>query len=98
MARVIRSEQAQQDLEGILDYLDSQSTQVTDRFAVKFEQACNLHATHPHIGAGSEEYAPNLRHFTVWNYAVFYRPVEGGIELIRIIHGARDIPKLFEEG
>jgi toxin ParE1/3/4 len=96
MARAIRSEQAQQDLEGILDYLDSQSSQAADRFAVKFEQTCNLHATHPGIGTSSEEYAPNLRHFTVWNYAVFYRPVDDGIEIIRIIHGARDIPKLFE--
>jgi toxin ParE1/3/4 len=32
----------------------------------------------------------------VWNYTVFYRPIDGGIELIRIIHGARDIPKLFQ--
>jgi toxin ParE1/3/4 len=96
MPQVVRSERAQQDLEGILDFLDSQSTQAADRFAVKFEQSCELHAAHPQIGAGATEYAPNLRHFTVWNYAIFYRPLEDGIELIRIIHGARDIPKLFE--
>jgi toxin ParE1/3/4 len=96
MARVVRSDQAQADLEGIFDYLDSQSTQAADRFAVKFEQTCNLHASHPEIGASAAEYALNLRHFTVWNYAIFYRPVDHGIELIRIIHGARDIPKLFE--
>ncbi len=96
MARVIRSAQAQQDLEGILDYLDSQSNDVADRFATKFDQTCELHAHHPQIGARSEEYAPNLRHFTVWNYAIFYRPIEDGIEIIRIIHGARDIPRLFE--
>lgn len=96
MAQVIRSEQAQADLEEILDYLDSQSTQAADRFATKFEQSCELHAKHPQIGASSYEYAPNLRHFTVWNYAVFYRPIDDGIEVIRVIHGARDIPKLFE--
>jgi toxin ParE1/3/4 len=97
MAHVIRSDQAQRDLDEILDYLDSQSTQAADRFAVKFEQTCNLHAAHPQIGASAEECATNLRQFTVWNYAVFYRPVEDGIEVIRIIHGARDIPKLFEK-
>ena len=42
MARVIRSEQAQQDLEGILDYLDSPSTQAADRFATEFDQTCDL--------------------------------------------------------
>jgi plasmid stabilization system protein ParE len=46
MARVIRSEQAQADLEGILDYLESQRSQAAERFAVKFEQTCELHATH----------------------------------------------------
>ena len=96
MARVIRSEQAQRDLEGILDDLDRQSTQASERFADKFDQTCDLHALHPQIGASAEEYAPNLRHFTVWSYAVFDRPITDGIEIIRIIHGARDIPKLFE--
>jgi toxin ParE1/3/4 len=96
MSRVIRSKQAQQDLEGILDYLDSQSTEAADRFAAKFDETCELYAEHPQIGASAAEYAANLRHFTVWNYAIFYRPIADGIELIRIIHGARDIPKLFE--
>lgn len=96
MPEVRRSRQAQRDLEDILDYLDNQGADVADRFAVKFDHACALHADHPEIGARCEEYAPNLRHFTVWNYAIFYRPVENGIELIRIIHGARDIPNLFD--
>jgi plasmid stabilization system protein ParE len=43
MAGVIRSDQAQRDLEEILDYLDSQSTEAADRFAVKFEGTCDLH-------------------------------------------------------
>ena len=55
MAHVIRSDQAQQDSDEILDYLDSQSTQAADRFAVKFEQTCDLHAAHPQIGARAEE-------------------------------------------
>ncbi len=95
-ARVVRSRQAQQDLEGILDYLDTQSRSAADRFATEFDRTCDLHAKHPQIGASSEEYAPNLRHFSVWNYAIFYRPIEDGIELIRITHGARNLPRFFE--
>jgi len=30
-------------------------------------------------------------------HLVFYRPVEDGIEILRVIHGARDIEALFEE-
>ena len=97
MPRLLRTEQAQQDLEGILDYLDTQSTEAADRFADKFDRTCALYSDHPQMGTSAEAYATDLRHFTVWNYAIFYRPIAEGIELIRIIHGARDIPNLFVE-
>ena len=30
------------------------------------------------------------------NYLIFYRPVEEGIEVIRVLHGARDLNGIFE--
>ena len=27
------------------------------------------------------------------NYLMLYRPISGGVEVIRIIHGARDLPR-----
>jgi plasmid stabilization system protein ParE len=45
---------------------------------------------------GREELAPNLRSSHVGKYIIFYRPEDEGIEVIRVIHGHRDIPKLFE--
>jgi hypothetical protein len=29
------------------------------------------------------------------NYLVLYRPLPDGVEILRVIHGARDIPALF---
>jgi toxin ParE1/3/4 len=31
----------------------------------------------------------------VGNYVVFYRPIENGIEVVRVLHGRRDIAALF---
>ena len=31
------------------------------------------------------------------NYLIFYRPIEDGIEVLRVLHGARDIEGLFRE-
>jgi toxin ParE1/3/4 len=28
----------------------------------------------------------------VGNYLIFYRPISDGIEIVRVLHGARDIP------
>ncbi len=29
------------------------------------------------------------------NHLVFYRPIEGGIEILRVLHGARDITRIL---
>jgi toxin ParE1/3/4 len=31
------------------------------------------------------------------NYLLFYRPFPRGIELIRVLHGARDIPSILQQ-
>lgn len=37
-----------------------------------------------------------IRHFM--NYLIFYRPIDGGVEVLRILHGARDIERIFRDG
>jgi toxin ParE1/3/4 len=31
------------------------------------------------------------------NYLVFYRPTDAGIEVLRVLHGARDIDAIFQD-
>jgi toxin ParE1/3/4 len=50
----------------------------------------------PDMGRLREELAARLRRFPVGNYVVFYRSIAGGIEIARVLHGARDLPPLFE--
>ena len=70
-----------------------------DRLVIHLDATLNIIATSPHMGRKVEELAPNLRSFPVGNYLIFYRPMADGIELIRILHGARDItPEYFIEG
>ena len=40
--------------------------------------------------------ATGLRSLPLGNYIIFYRPIDDGIEVVRILHGARDLPPLFE--
>jgi hypothetical protein len=37
----------------------------------------------------------HLRSFSVGNYVVFYRPMQSGVEVVRVIHAARDIGVQF---
>jgi toxin ParE1/3/4 len=50
----------------------------------------------PEIGKRRFDLAPGLRSLAVGNYVIFYRPVSEGIQIIRVLHGARDIPSLFD--
>ena len=31
------------------------------------------------------------------NYVIFYRPIEHGVEIVRVLHAARDIAAIFED-
>jgi toxin ParE1/3/4 len=47
------------------------------------------------MGAVRDELIPNLRSFPVGNYLIFYKPLPDGIEVLRVLHGARDLPPFF---
>ena len=39
--------------------------------------------------------APELRYHPIGHYLLLYRIVSGGIEVVRVVHGARDLLNLF---
>ena len=40
---------------------------------------------------------PDLRSFPMGNYVVFYQQIDGGIDVIRLLHGSRDIEEVFKQ-
>ncbi|MBD2690580.1 type II toxin-antitoxin system RelE/ParE family toxin [Anabaena catenula] len=38
-----------------------------------------------------------LRSFPVKIYLIFYRPIDQGIEIVRILHGSQDIERIFHD-
>jgi toxin ParE1/3/4 len=47
------------------------------------------------MGRSREDLRPDLFSFPVGQYVLFYREQPGGIVLVRVIHGRRDLPALF---
>ena len=69
-----------------------------DRLIDHLEATLNVIASAPDMGRIVGELAPDLRSFPIGSYLIFYRPIEDGIPLIRVLHGARDItPEYFAE-
>jgi toxin ParE1/3/4 len=95
MPTVIRTNRAESDLCEIWLYISEQSVAAADQFLETIEDKCQLLAAHPELGQSRPELAPRLRSFSVGRYVIFYRPIEDGIELVRVIYGGRDIDALF---
>jgi len=54
-------------------------------------------AASPNIGRHRDELLSGLRSFPTGNYLIFYIPLEDGIDVVRILNGARDIEALFRD-
>jgi toxin ParE1/3/4 len=90
---------AEKDLDNIWDYLADKNLGAAARFLQKVGKTLSLLASNPQMGRPRFELLENLRSFPMGKYVVFYRPVEEddvSVEIVRILHGARDIPALFE--
>ena len=102
--RIHRRQKARQDLVDIFRYHAREAGfRVARRFFAQAEVTFTRLATMPGMGTSYEHEHPALagtRYFPVSrfrNHIVFYRPVAGGIEILRILHGARDIASILAE-
>jgi toxin ParE1/3/4 len=86
---------ASADLDQLLDFIARDKPMAAVNFVQRIRQTCELLAANPLIGElRSDLVLANVRSFTVGSYVIFFRPTTGGIEVIRIVHGSRDIRHL----
>jgi toxin ParE1/3/4 len=90
------SPSARRDLEELSEYISRDKPVAALAFVEKLELQCRSLATNPEMGFSRDELAANLRVWPVGNWLIFYRPAGSDIEVVRIVHGARDLPHLFE--
>ena len=96
MKRYRFTPEAEKDLDEITDFISADDPVAAYRLIDGIEAKCQALAEMPGMGRGREELAPDLRSSHVGKYIIFYRSEDEGIEVIRVIHGYRDIPKLFQ--
>ena len=95
MAVVRRSALAEQDYRDIWRYIAADNVDAADRLLLRIDSKLELYSENPRMGTSRDSMAPGLRSFPVGNYVVFYRIVPEVIELVRVLHGARDLRRLF---
>jgi toxin ParE1/3/4 len=105
MSKAIRRRRAaRKDLVEIFRYLAHEGgLRVAERFFAQVEATFTRLARMPGIGTRCDHAHPalaELRYFPVSRfpkYIIFYRPVADGIQIVRVLHGARDVAGILAE-
>ncbi|NJN38450.1 MAG: type II toxin-antitoxin system RelE/ParE family toxin [Acaryochloridaceae cyanobacterium CSU_3_4] len=87
---------ARKDLKAITNYIAEQNLPAARHFADEVFQKCQTLAQFPEMGRLWNDLIPPLRSFPVDRYLIFYRLVPGGIQIMRIVSGYRDLGAIFE--
>lgn len=92
---VRRTDQAEEDLITLWSYISDDNVDAADQLLDEIDEVCGVLAGTPNAGRLREDLAADLRSMPVGNYVIFYRPYGDGIIVIRVLHGARDLPGMF---
>lgn len=101
--RVFFRPEAERDLDEQAEYIASErSIDAALKFYEAAEETLALILAHPRLGVARRFRNPLLVGLRVCvvsgfeKHLIFYRPAKGGIEVIRVLHGARDIDRLLQ--
>jgi toxin ParE1/3/4 len=96
MARLTITAHARADLQEIHSHIAKDKPEAARRFVEHLRVKARQLAETPGMGRSrGEDLRPGLFSFPVGRYVLFYREQSGGIVLVRVIHGSRDLPALF---
>jgi len=95
MATVHRSRFAEEDYDDIWLHIARDNPNAADALIRSIDAKLELYALQPRMGTKRDDLAPGLRSFPVGSYMIFYRIVSDGIQLVRALHGNRDVKSLL---
>ena len=81
---------AEIDLCQIWLYVSVHSAARADGVIKRLMDTCDLLALNSGLGQACEEYGKRIRRFSKDKYVIYFRPIDDGIEVTRILHGFQD--------
>jgi toxin ParE1/3/4 len=88
---------AEEDLIEIWTYIAADNPAAADRVLDRIEEVFGRVAANPQLGAARADLAEGLRYSVSGSYLVLYRQVGAAVEIVRVVHGERDLPSPFRD-
>jgi len=90
------SQAAFQDLEEIFEYIAKDNLPAAHRVWADIEAALAMLAKRPLLGHRRTDWTSDpVRFWAVRSFVTIYRPDSKPLQVVRIIHGARDVPRVI---
>lgn len=100
---ILRRDAALHDLIDLAYYIALDNVAAAYQFLDQAEESFHDLERMPLMGSSREFQDSTLTKIRMWRvkdfpkHLIFYRPIEDGIEIIRVLHSSRDIAGLFSE-
>jgi toxin ParE1/3/4 len=97
MSRILRTTPSRDDLQEIWLFIARDNPSAADALIHSIEQKLRTLASSPLMSRSAASLGRDLRVAPVGDYLIFYKAIDDGVVLIRVLHGARNLmPEYFE--
>lgn len=93
MPRLLRSTEAEEDLIKIWLVIAQDNPAAADTMLRHIDEKFVLLARNPKLGRALPELREGMRRWPIGQYLILYREISGGVEIVRVIHGKRDLKR-----
>jgi toxin ParE1/3/4 len=96
MKRLVFTPAARDDLMTIGLYIAEDNPERAESFVAELEAKARHLAEWPRTYPPRDDIGPGLRAAVHRRYLLLYRDLEDEVRIVRIVHGARDLPRMFD--
>ena len=97
MSYHIVAPKAQADLDGIWEAVAEVDQDAADGLVDSLTARLPILARFPHLGRLRTQVAPGIRSFSYRRYLILYRVVDEGVQIVRVVHGRRDVEAILRD-
>jgi plasmid stabilization system protein ParE len=99
MPRFVLTSLAREDLDEIYEYVRKDNPDAALRVLDNLRNAMRKLAEMPEMGHLRRDLSDEpFRFWSVYSYLIIYKPESRPLQVVRVLHGARDIRSILEEG
>jgi len=95
MGLIQRTSESDVDLRKIYKYIAVDNASAAERLLLRIKKELAMLSDMPGGGAPRPDLGIHVRTWPVGKYLLLYRPINDGIELLRVIHGMRKVRRVF---